>query len=168
MSWFSRVETDLASHLPNTINELDEERRALWVSMVFITVTHTLQHRQQCRHVRQHTHQSSLRVCNKYSTWRQPEAHTTGCTSHTCMLAMCSKTNDNFLLCGQFVANYFNLTCVASRLYPVFGWFQESITNLVGKHFIHMLLWSVEAVKYFISQICVMKYIEGDWQEALD
>lgn len=38
------VHTDLPSHLPDAVDELDEERRALGVGVVLITVTHPLQH----------------------------------------------------------------------------------------------------------------------------
>lgn len=34
--------TDLPSHLPDTVDELDEDRRALGVGVVLITVTHPL------------------------------------------------------------------------------------------------------------------------------
>lgn len=39
------METDLSSHLPDTVDELDEEGRALRVSVVLVTVTHALQTR---------------------------------------------------------------------------------------------------------------------------
>lgn len=35
---------NLTRHLPDTVDELDEEGGALWVSMVLITVTYALQH----------------------------------------------------------------------------------------------------------------------------
>lgn len=37
-----RVHTDLPSHLPDAVDELDEERRALGVGVVLIAVTHPL------------------------------------------------------------------------------------------------------------------------------
>lgn len=36
------VHTDLPSHLPDAVDELDEERRALGVGVVLITVAHPL------------------------------------------------------------------------------------------------------------------------------
>lgn len=42
--WSRTLETDLSSHLPNAVDELDEERRALRVGVVLIAITHPLQH----------------------------------------------------------------------------------------------------------------------------
>lgn len=41
------IETDLSSHLPDAVDELDEEGRALGVGVVLVTVTHALQHAKQ-------------------------------------------------------------------------------------------------------------------------
>lgn len=63
-----RMETDLSSHLPDTVNELDKERRALWVSMVLITMTHALQHRRQ--QYFQYTCSNALSTLEIYTCWK--------------------------------------------------------------------------------------------------
>lgn len=58
VAWGGKKMSDLSSHLPNTVYELNEERRALRVGVVLVTVTNTLEDKEH----RQKTFNISLSV----------------------------------------------------------------------------------------------------------